>query len=185
MREHIEPASRRRAFGVGGWVRAALGAAALLILSAAGAAAQGESEGAPAAAAATPKPGGEWVKRCDQSGKVCFVQTVLKDNNDRSAGALLLGRTPEHGVVGELRLPTGIYIPAGVLVRVDEALSFKAQLITCGGGFCIANFSAGDEVIAAMKKGAALVVRVRDVRSGQAVDLPFSLIGFTAQFDAL
>lgn len=127
----------------------------------------------------------EWTKRCDQGGSVCVVQTILKDANDRNAGALMIGRTPDQGVVGELRLPTGIYIPSGVVVRVDEAISFQAQLITCGAGFCIANFKATDEVIAAMKKGASFVARVRDVRSGRAVDMPFSLIGFTAKYDSL
>ncbi|MEL6979186.1 MAG: invasion associated locus B family protein [Pseudomonadota bacterium] len=125
-----------------------------------------------------------WTKECDDNG-LCVVQTDSKNQEGVVMGQLVLGRHPERGLVGEIRSPAFVSIPDGIEARVDDSFRFRPTLITCGGRVCVSNFAATDQVVDAMKKGGELAVVFRDARSGQVIGVPFSLIGFTAQFNEL
>ncbi|MEM9724257.1 MAG: invasion associated locus B family protein [Pseudomonadota bacterium] len=159
-----------------------IGASALLIIAAIPPGPT--SSPARAQASGTVTTEGDWERRCDETGK-CIIATAISTAEGQLVARLLLRRHPQDGLRGEIESPQGLHIPTGVLAAVDDSFRFRPQLITCARTACLSAFPATDEVVDAMKKGGKLTATFVDIRSGRPVALPFSLIGFTAQVDAL
>ncbi|MBZ0218687.1 MAG: invasion associated locus B family protein [Fimbriimonadaceae bacterium] len=141
----------------------------------------------PAEAAPDAVPQSAWVKLCNvdegTNKEICVVSQELRSSDNGQLVASLSIRLVE----GEKNIliaavPTGVILPPGLRVNVDENPPASAQYTICFPNACVARMELKDEFIALMKKGKNIGIAVID-GSQQTIGFPMTLIGFTAAFD--
>lgn len=80
-----------------------------------------------------------------------------------------------------LLLPMGIYLPAGVTVRIGQDEAKTVQLQSCDGTGCLAEYAITEAEIAAMLKGQVLTISVQD-RDKQPVSVQVPATGFPTAY---
>lgn len=137
------------------------------------------------AAGATPQSA--WVKLCNKdegtNKEICVVSQELRSSDNGQLVASLSIRLVE----GEKNIliaavPTGVILPPGLRVNVDDNPPASAQYTICFPNACVARMELKDEFIALMKKGKNIGIAVID-GSQQTIGYPMTLIGFTSAFD--
>jgi invasion protein IalB len=184
--------------------------AALALVLGAGQAVAQKAPAKPAEAAA-PAAGGEkpdvWYKLCvdapvaeqppaDPAKKEAAAKTEPKkvnvcltqaDVRDRTT-ALLVGKVAVRQVKGGEKpqilamLPLGSVLPAGALVKVDEAEPIKLVYTHCHMEGCVAEATVEPAVVEQLKKGKFVGYFGKDL-SGKTLSVPVPLEGFAAAYD--
>ena len=191
---------------VGGWLRTAIAAAILLPAAAfvqAAAAPAAAPAPAPAAAPAAPAPaagaaqppasGALWTKTCatnpQNKQQVCSTeQEIWLDNNGsvRASFAVQLRADKKYAISGFV--PLSFIIPAGVAVTIDGDKKGMAQFMQCNPPMqnvppgCFILGEAGDDFIAAMRKGTKMALVVTNSQNQQ-LPIELALAGFGKAFD--
>lgn len=80
-----------------------------------------------------------------------------------------------------LRLPHGIYLPAGITLEIDEAAASEAEVQTCDAQGCYAVVDLDDDLVSRLERGNQLSVTFRSL-SREAVSVPVDLRGFTEAY---
>jgi invasion protein IalB len=186
-------------FVVGGGVFAV--AMLSLLLSTGGAAAQASNsqkrpavparQAAPAATAApqdTTKATPGWSVHCGDAGQglVCkAVQSVALAKTRRLLASVTVTKpaADKNGTI-LLRLPLGIFNPAGVIVSIDDGKPEALKIQTCDAKGCYAGGPIAPEKLAAMRKGATLKLVFQNLRK-KAITVPVPLKGFEAAYAKL
>lgn len=190
----------------------ALGAAMALCLGFGGVMAQEKAgKGAPAkpaAAAENAKAPDVWYKLCvdapvieqaenkddakgDKAAKaepkkvnVCLTQADVRDKTT----ALLVGKVAVRQVEGGEKpqilamLPLGSVLPAGALIKVDDAEPVKLTYTHCHMEGCVAEATVEPAVVEQMKKGKFVGYFGKDL-SGKTLSVPVPLEGFAEAHD--
>ena len=132
----------------------------------------------------------DWRVRCEEAGEDgpgrCFMfqNLVLREGN-RQLLNLAIGFPQEDGpAVGILMLPLGIALPPGVQIQIDEGEPVRIQFEHCISAGCRAPFPLEEGLVESMKAGKQAKVTFYDA-SRRPVELPVSLAGFTAAYEAL
>ena len=134
-----------------------------------------------------------WVVRCQPApeeafgaGEFCeMYQQVSEQETEQTVLEVVIGYPQGSGQpVALFNLPLGMRLPPGVELRVDdnEPVAFPVQL--CLGTGCRADIELGETLVAQMRAGAEAVLTIVDPQ-GRNVELPMSLLGFSAALDAL
>lgn len=165
-------------------IAAGLMTGASLLVPAANAQDTTPAETAPAAPAA---PAGSWVKLCnveEESGiEVCVISQELRDSNTAQLIASVTVREiPEKPTVLIIAVPTGVLLPPGMRVQIDQSEPKAAQYAICFPNACIARMDIDDAYISALKAGGQLGIAVMG-GDRQQVGFPVSLVGFTKAYD--
>lgn len=131
----------------------------------------------------------DWTVRCaeQEQGGRCVMSQLLK-NRENDEPILLM----EVGYLGEgdqpmaqFTVPHGVFLPAGVQLRVDDAEEAgRVPYTVCDKIGCKAIAKLDDKVLAAMKAGNRLVTTLTSP-SGDTATMSVSLAGFTAAINAL
>ena len=83
--------------------------------------------------------------------------------------------------------PTGLFLAEGMQLQIDNQEPTIIEYLLCDANVCMAQTTVGDDFVARMKAGGQLMVGVvvADAEAGGArqIDLPITLVGFTAAFD--
>lgn len=174
---------------------------ALGLLLAGTAAAQdlgGDSEGATGGPAGTERGEAEvveqyqdWVVRCQPppedafgAGDLCeMYQQVTHEESGQSVMEVVIGYPQgQDQPVALFNLPLGMRLPPGVQLQVDdnEAIRFPVQLCIRNG--CRADVQLDAELVGQMRAGTQATITIADPQ-GRGVQLPVSLLGFTAALD--
>lgn len=80
-----------------------------------------------------------------------------------------------------LRLPHGLYLPAGVTLKIDDEDWSQTEVQTCDGQGCYAGLALDDDVVRRLQRGNQLMVGFQSL-SRETVTVPVALKGFTASF---
>lgn len=145
------------------------------------------TEGENSEAAAPAAPTGSWVKLCNKDEnlekEVCVVSQELRDPNT----AQLVASATIRLIEGEqkvliLAVPTGVLIPPGMRVQIDQAEPKKADYAICFPNACVARMLIDDAYISSLKNGGQLGIAVMG-GDQQQVGFPLSLVGFTKAYD--
>jgi len=80
-----------------------------------------------------------------------------------------------------LLLPMGIYLPSGVTVQFGQDAAKTVPLQNCDGAGCLAEYAITEAEIAAMLKGSAVTISVRD-RDKQPISVQVPGTGFPAAY---
>ena len=172
-----------------GWLAAAL----CLVLAGAPENARSQDQPAPEKAPENPQKVQrfeDWELRCEQKDKweekTCYIAQNLKaEETGRRVLQILVARFGTEQALGALiSVPIGIRLPPGVIMQIDEKPARRFPLERCTPQACQAQVRLDDKLLASLKAGASGRVTFHEA-SGQAVNVSFSLKGFTAAFKEL
>ena len=94
----------------------------------------------------------------------------------------LLATTPADET--EIDAPLGVFLPAGVEVKIDGAEIGRAAFQVCDSRACIASEPVPADFIEKMKKGNAATMTITAL-NGEKAEIAISLSGFTRGFNDL
>lgn len=139
-----------------------------------------------AAATPTAETFDNWRVVCE--GEQCIAQQIVSLKSDAGLQTLLalsLVPTANDRNNLEIKLPFGLDLRPGVVMRVDERTEENLPFLTCMADGCVAVAEATDERIAALQAGANLTVGFRQLGQQQTLAIQASLVGFSAAYARL
>lgn len=131
-----------------------------------------------------------WVLLCKKDKTACRVYSHIKTDKKIIVSSFSLSKANIKGqakkqTVGIIMMPLGMHIPSGAIVKIDDKLAFKANLIECKNKGCRALFAAKDKIINHMKAGKKVSIIIVDSSSRKHLALSYSLKGFTSVYNQL
>ncbi|MHA6729193.1 invasion associated locus B family protein [Devosia sp. A369] len=125
----------------------------------------------------------DWRVLCarpDSASLICtFSQMQANQNGQRVLALELMPAANGTDIAGNLVLPFGLLLDAGVILQVDEGAAGAARRFsTCLPDGCIAPLAFDAETLSSLRGGTTLNVHLQAVDGGAMV-LPVSLQGFT------
>ena len=131
----------------------------------------------------------DWTVHCPEEGEGdrCVMAQLLKNReNDESVLLMEVGYLGDSDQpMAQITVPLGVFLPAGVQIRVDDAKETgRLPYTVCDKVGCKAIARLDDEVLASMKAGTELITTLTSPSGGTAT-VSVSLFGFTAALNAL
>jgi len=132
----------------------------------------------------------DWTARCEQapcsSLAHCFIfqNLVLKESGQRlvhMAVGYLAGKNQAAAIV---TMPLGISLPAGAAISVDGGDSLDIVIERCDTNGCLGTVTLSAAFLAQLKRGREARIGFHD-GARRRIDVPVSLLGFTAGFNSL
>jgi invasion protein IalB len=116
---------------------------------------------------------------------VCSVEETLVLANTGQVVASVGVRTQSHTApVIILRVPVGLYLPAGLNIQIDNAKPEPVPLQTCDAQGCYAEMQISPALLAALKRGKRLSIICQNVAKNNVV-LPLVLDNFADTFQKI
>ncbi len=131
-----------------------------------------------------------WTTACSSQARdapvVCIMEqpVILSETGQRFASLRITSADPAQPATLILQLPLGLAIQSGVALQVDALDPVPIPLTTCEVEGCFASTSLGADLEAALKAGSTAIARFENL-ANQAIEVEFSLVGFTAAYDRL
>jgi invasion protein IalB len=154
---------------------------------------QAPESAAPQPETAAPPPGArngqkfqDWMLRCKQpEGKPEYCEMHQRVDNRKGERVLLavVGRVPGSDSPGMLvLLPLGIALPSGAFLKIDSGEPQPLEFKLCDRSGCRIETLLKDDLLAKLKAGtkATVTFYVFDQQGRQQIDVPVSLLGFSA-----
>ncbi len=152
------------------------------------------SRAAPAAAAASSPAqapvAAAWRSHCNsatrQTVPECMVeQTAILGKTGQMLASVSV-RVPPNGnqPVMMVQVPVGLFLPAGIHVRIDEQPPLQLVIQTCDLKGCYAGSPVSPDMLKAMKAGKQLGVEFQNL-SKQAITVPLTLIQFAEAYRSI
>jgi invasion protein IalB len=186
---------------------ATFGAAAGIALTLGATASMAQGKDKPANAAGAQAPADIWYKLCIdvptpeptkpgeqpkpqkpeemKKTNVCLTQVDVRDN----ATAILVGKLAVRQIAGQpkpqllvMLPPSGMSLPAGALVKLDDKEPVKLAYTTCDQAGCYAEAVIEPALVDQMKGGKQIAYLGVDV-NGRALSIPLPLEGFAKALD--
>jgi invasion protein IalB len=135
----------------------------------------------------------DWAVRCGRpaegAAEACEMLQQRQDEQGQTVLAIAVGDVPNNDSPGMLIiLPLGVWLPPGVVVKVDGGKEVPARIERCERRGCQVELLLEPEVLTVLKSGreANVLFQIYD-QSGQpkVVGVPFSLLGFTAALEEI
>jgi invasion protein IalB len=131
-----------------------------------------------------------WLSRCVSDTRkgpfVCSVEeTIILASTGQAVASVIVRPEPEaKKLVMTIRVPVGLYLPAGLNVKVDDSNAQFIPLQTCDVQGCYAEAEISPALAAALKSGKQLSIICQDTAKKQIV-LPLTLDGFATAFERI
>lgn len=134
---------------------------------------------------------GNWEIRC--IGQSDCVMTQMHQRGPNSADAVFTvikpqGMTDPQGnrieAFAEIVVPLGVYLPGGLGLKVDDQPARAAPFERCISEGCVVRAPISSSMIEAMRRGSTATIVIFSAPE-QPVQIPISLSGFTAAFQAI
>ncbi len=134
----------------------------------------------------------DWLVRCGEienngeTARACeMLQQVSQEETNQPVMEIAIGYLgDEERPVAVFTLPLGIRLPPGVQLQVGDAEPVRIPVQICVRQGCRADLLLEEDLVAAMRQGTEMQLSVLDPR-GERVDLPISLLGFTAALERI
>lgn len=133
-----------------------------------------------------------WAYACETAGqppaKQCrIVQNLTVAKGDKQQRLLTVivreqAKAKNHALL--LALPHGLFLPAGVEIRVDDSKPAKLVVQTSDAQGAYAGVEISDELLVALKKGDQMAVSFMSA-ARKRLSVPVTLKGFTAAYSKL
>lgn len=127
-----------------------------------------------------------WRVTCQivDAARSCAISQQQFQQNGLRVLAIELQAGPNDTVTGNLVLPFGLLLDAGITLQIDEqppmaALSFR----TCLPAGCVVPIAFDQAILEALRAGATLNLAAKSSASNEDVGLGVSLHGFSAALD--
>lgn len=128
-----------------------------------------------------------WAVQCGEDPqtkrKFCRMQQSLrfKQTGQRLLSVVIQPQTIEPKIAILFSLPHGLYLPFGLIFKVDDGTETRMAIETCDVEGCYASGGLSEKPLAAMKKGKKLRVAFL-ANNKKPINIPVDLTGFTAAF---
>ncbi len=136
------------------------------------------------------QPRDAWATNCSSTARGqpqdCVMEQRAIASETGQALAQVTIRVPQDTKkpVTMVQIPLGMFLPAGLSVDVDGAISQTYPFQTCNANGCFAGFPIPDAMIKAMFNGNKLNVTFQNLNKKPVV-LPMSLAGFTDAYNRI
>ena len=129
-----------------------------------------------------------WSVNCanrDGSLSCEALQTITMRKTRQHLLSVSVRRNPEGAPAAMLlHLPHGLFLPAGLEIKVDGGEAKALPVQTCDARGCYAGTTASEVDITAMQKGAIFAVSFQNLKK-ETITVNVPLAGFTAAYDKL
>ncbi len=128
----------------------------------------------------------DWMVRCNKQAATpaCEMIQQRQDDQGQTVLAVAVGRVANTANPGMLIiLPLGIWLPPGVVLKVDQGKEIPVRVEHCERRGCQVELLLEPDVLKLFKAGtqADVLFQIYDAQGDpQTVGVPFSLLGFTA-----
>ncbi len=132
----------------------------------------------------------DWALRCrpasETQPKVCRIQqNLVAETSGKSVLHIVAGRFGPEKVLGAvIFVPTGVRLPPGLRIQIDERPPRVFAFEICDSATCQARVVLEGELLDELKAGLTGQVKVQNA-AGQVQSVPISLKGFSAALRAL
>jgi len=143
---------------------------------------------APAAVPATPES--NWITRCasrTRAGAVeCTIEQSVIKNDTRQVIVLFRVRVPPdtRAPVMMAQLPLGLYLPAQVVLHVDDRKAGEFPPQTCDASGCYISGPLPTELLAQLSAGKVLKFSFQNL-ARETIDVSMPLAGFAAAYEGI
>lgn len=134
----------------------------------------------------------DWEARCETvaEGKdTCHLYQMLRESNGNPVAEMIVfGVAPRENAVAFLTIitPLSTLLPPGLAISIDDSKPIVLPFSFCIQIGCFVRVPMAADSVAAMKKGAKASIRIVPADApDKPVDIPVSLSGFTAGFEAV
>jgi len=131
-----------------------------------------------------------WVSKCVSESRksplVCSAEetVVLSNTGQAVASVIVRMQSDTHEPVMTIRVPLGLYLPAGLNIRIDDGKPRPVPLQTCDPQGCFAEMQISSDLLAALKGGKRLSILCKNSAKTDLV-LPLLLDNFTDAFQKI
>ncbi|MDW6023141.1 invasion associated locus B family protein [Mesorhizobium sp. BAC0120] len=129
----------------------------------------------------------DWRLACQTATPqhICSLSQQQTQQSGQRILAIELRKDGNNGLSGNLILPFGLLLDAGVILQIDDGQKrAPLRFSTCLPAGCVVPLSFDAEYIAALQSGTVLHVRVQSADAKE-LGLSISLKGFSAGLDRL
>jgi len=129
----------------------------------------------------------DWVLTCEAVGKPCYVSQSanLKETGQRVLRVAVGYLDAESKPLLHLSVPLGIYIPAGVALKIDEVAQLKAEVRTCTASGCEAILHLDNSLSESLEAAKTSQVAFLDALTRRQIVIVVSMAGFKEAYGAL
>lgn len=137
---------------------------------------------------------GDWERRCEPlpndngegpTSSCYLLQVVADEASGTEVMRTIIGFAPGRGeALAVFILPLNVFLPSGVVVRIDDGAPLMATFQICSVNGCRAVLPLDEEMLDALRAGIEATILVEDGRHNVR-RLTLSLRGFTKGFDSL
>ena len=128
----------------------------------------------------------EWRVACQivETTKLCALSQLQAQQNGQRVLAIELQAGPDESASGNLVLPFGLLLDAGVTVQIDDNPALPAtRFRTCVPAGCVVPLALDAPAIGNLRGGATLKIVGKASDTSQDVSFTVSLNGFAAALD--
>jgi len=129
---------------------------------------------------------GDWVVACSppKTGhKTCVMtQTLASKKLKKPVSVLLIGKDRTGKLKGSLRMPVGVSLQEGVVIRIEHQDPFTVPFAACHRIGCFAPFDLNEPLVVKLKTATNITVVAHSV-SQQALRFSFSTRGFSNAYE--
>lgn len=128
-----------------------------------------------------------WISKCESQFRKgpleCSLEESLFTANTRQlvASVVVHVRSNAHETIMAIRVPAGIYLPAGLSLKIDSGKAQSVPLQTCNAQGCFAEMPLSADLLTALTSGKRLSISFQDMAKKDVV-LPFPLDNFAEVF---
>lgn len=132
----------------------------------------------------------DWKVRCEERGdppqRRChmFQNVLLKQNKQRVLSVGITYPPDQSEPLAAIVVPLGIYLPSGIVFKVDDGEGIQIAIETCSQQGCHTRLQLSAALLESLRKGLAFSVTFKDFRRRE-LAVPASLKGFSAAFAKL
>lgn len=132
----------------------------------------------------------DWTARCEQvegsSVPRCFIfqNLVLKESGQRLVHVAVGYLAGNNQAAAVITMPLGISLPAGAAISVGGGDPLDVVIERCDSSGCIGAVTLNAAVVAQLKRGREARIGFHD-GTRRRIEVPVSLLGFTAGFNSL
>lgn len=132
----------------------------------------------------------DWAVRCGKIGNsgeqgCVMFQSLSEKKDNKQVMRISIGYPPKaDNPIAVFQLPLGMHLPPGVALAVDDGDPVHFPVQFCFQQGCRADLQLKNDLVTALRSGKKATVRIEDPR-GRPVDLPVSLMGFTAAMNRI
>lgn len=139
------------------------------------------------AKAVSPQVFKDWKLQCEAETKRCYIfqRTDVQETGQRVLNVVIGNLGPDGKQVLHFTVPLGIYIPAGIAMKIDEDEQMTIPVHTCMPAGCEGMLNLEAKTLAALESAKGVNIAFLDAVTRNQITVGVSVSGFRDAYTAL